>query len=51
MVNYADMKTFAAAKNAIANEEGWRARADYYTSYADCTGEHVMIGETVRAYE
>jgi hypothetical protein len=51
LVNYADMKTFAAAKNAIANEEGWRARADYYTSYADCTGEHVMIGETVRAYQ
>ena len=48
LVNYADMKTFAAAKNAIANEEGWRARADYYTSYADCSGEHVLIGETVR---
>ena len=51
LVNYADMKTFAAAKNAIANEEGWRARADYYASYANCTGEHVMIGETVRAYQ
>lgn len=51
LVNYTDMKTFAAAKNAIANEEGWRARADYYASYADCTGEHVMIGETVRAYQ
>jgi hypothetical protein len=45
------MKTFAAAKNAIANEEGWRARADYYTSYADCSGEHVLIGETVRDYQ
>jgi hypothetical protein len=51
LVNYTDMKTFAAAKNAIANEEGWKARADYYASYADCTGEHVMIGETVRAYQ
>jgi hypothetical protein len=51
LVNYTDMKTFAATKNAIANEEGWKARADYYASYADCTGEHVMIGETVRAYQ
>ena len=50
LVNYADMAAFAAAKNAIANAEGWRARADYYGSYADCTGEHVMLGEVVRGY-
>lgn len=51
LVNYANMKTFAAAKNAIANKEGWRARADYYTSYADCTGEHVFTAETVTDYQ
>jgi hypothetical protein len=50
LVNYADMAAFAASKNAIANEEGWRSRGDYYTSYADCTGEHVFSGESVRQY-
>ena len=50
LINYADMIDFAAAKNALANQEGWRARADYYSSYADCTGEHLMSGETARAY-
>ena len=48
LVNYSDMKAFAAAKNSIANNNGWRARAEYYFKFADCTGEHTFTAETVR---
>ena len=39
---YADMKDYAAAENNQANNEGWRGRADYYASYADCSGPLLM---------
>ena len=51
LVNYADVRTFALAKSAMANEQDWRSKTEYFSSYAECTGEHVLIGETVRAYQ
>lgn len=48
LVTYPDMNAFAASRNDIANNGGWKMRADYYTSYADCSGEHVLAGEVVR---
>ena len=48
LVSYPDMNAFAASRNDIANNGGWKMRADYYTSYADCSGEHVLAGEVVR---
>ena len=48
LVSYPDMNAFAASRNDIANNGGWKMRSDYYTSYADCSGEHILAAERVR---
>ena len=40
-LSFADTNGLMAYQNTFANEEGWRQRRDYNTSYADCTGENV----------
>jgi hypothetical protein len=47
LVSYADVAGLTASQNALANQEGWRQREDYYTSYADCTGENVYQVEVL----
>ena len=46
LVTYRDMAAYAGAKQAIA-DGGWRERGDYYSAYADCTGEHVLSVQNV----
>ncbi len=41
LVSYVDVSGLMARENAMGNEEGWRRREDYNTSYADCIGENV----------
>jgi hypothetical protein len=36
-----------ARQNELANNEGWRQRLAYETSYADCTGENVYYAEVL----
>ena len=38
---YNSIDAFMKAENTRANEGGWQLRADYYTSYANCTGTNV----------
>ncbi|MFZ8914483.1 MAG: hypothetical protein ACO2YP_07830 [Pseudomonadales bacterium] len=40
------MAAYAGAKQAVA-DGGWRERDDYYSAYADCTGEHVLSVQNV----
>ena len=47
LVSFADVSGLMASQNALANQEGWRQRAAYYTSYADCTGENVYQAEVL----
>jgi hypothetical protein len=47
LVTYLDAHGLMAAQNALANEEGWRNRADYYASYASCSGENVYAMEVL----
>lgn len=41
LLSFADANGLMAWQNALANEEGWRLRQDYETSYADCIGDNV----------
>jgi hypothetical protein len=41
-LSFADMDGLMAYQNDMANNEGWRRRADYERSYAECTGENVF---------
>lgn len=47
LVSYPDVSSLMAYQNTLVNEEGWRQREDYYTSYADCIGENVYRGEVL----
>lgn len=47
ILSFEDANGLMAWQNAIANEEGWRQRQDYFTSYADCVGENVYYGEVL----
>tara|TARA_B100000965_G_scaffold385341_1_gene386448 strand:+ start:758 stop:1570 length:813 start_codon:yes stop_codon:yes gene_type:complete len=38
---YNSIEAFMKAENTRANEGGWQLRADYYASYANCTGTNV----------
>jgi hypothetical protein len=46
LLSFEDVSGLMAWQNALANEEGWRARMDYETSYANCIGDnayHVQV--------
>ena len=40
-VGYPDMKAALADQNDIATKGGWKERRDYFSSYADCSGENL----------
>ncbi len=41
LLSFADVSGLMAWQNNVANNEGWRMRVDYETSYADCIGNNV----------
>lgn len=41
LLSFRNAADLMAYQNSLANEEGWRIRQDYETSYASCTGENV----------
>ena len=43
---YPDMMALASREHRMANEEGWRSRADYKDNFASCSGE-IVLSETV----
>jgi len=47
LLSFEDANGLMAWQNATANEEGWRVRQDYETSYAACTGENVYYVEVL----
>ena len=47
ILSYADANALMARQNNLANNEGWRQRLAYETSYADCTGENVYYAEVL----
>lgn len=47
LVSFADVSGLMASENALSNQEGWRQREDYYTSYADCIGQNVYSVEVL----
>lgn len=47
ILSFEDANGLMAWQNAQANNEGWRMRADYEASYADCIGENVYSGEVL----
>ncbi len=40
ILSFENMQGLFAWQNALANEQGWRQRLDYETSYANCTGDN-----------
>jgi len=40
ILSFENMQGLFAWQNAMANEQGWRQRQDYETSYASCTGDN-----------
>ena len=40
-VGYPDMKAALADQSDIATQGGWKERRDYFSSYADCSGENL----------
>ena len=47
LLSFEDASGLMAWQNATANEEGWRIRQDYETSYANCIGENVYYVEVL----
>ena len=47
LLSFEDASGLMAWQNATANDEGWRRRQDYETSYADCIGENVYYVEVL----
>ena len=47
MISYADANGLMARQNNLANNEGWRQRLAYETSYAECGGENVYYAEVL----
>ena len=40
-VGYPDMKAALADQSDIATKGGWKERRDYFSSYANCSGENL----------
>lgn len=47
MLSFADNAALNAYMNHRANNEGWRQREAYQTSYASCTGQNVYFAEVL----
>ena len=47
MLSFANNASLQAYMNNYANNEGWRARVAYETSYASCTGQNVYFAEVL----
>ena len=47
ILSFEDAQGLMAWQNATANEGGWRARQDYETSYAECTGDNAYYAEVL----
>ena len=45
MLSFADTAGLMAWENQLPNDEGWRQREDYQTSYVSCTGPNVYRTE------
>ena len=40
---FPDMQAFMARQKWLSHQQGWKLRADYTSSYADCTGESASV--------
>ena len=47
MLSFANNASLQAYMNNYANNQGWRARVAYETSYASCTGQNVYFAEVL----
>lgn len=47
ILSFEDANGLMAWQDNLANNEGWRTRADYMTSYADCIGDNVYYAEVL----
>jgi len=47
LLMFTDANGLMAYQNGLANNEGWRNRLDYETSYAECVGDNVYYGQVL----
>jgi hypothetical protein len=45
--SYANAEGLMASQNALANEEGWRRREEYFATFANCIGQNVYHVEVL----